>query len=184
MWVQQRKQSCVRTAGDIVSTAAAVGIIQYREGTPHRVLLSLRTTAHFCTRNVAVVCLTQGLCVTRVLPGTMYSIQCTGTKHHQQLQERTPTPKYHRYFDPKYSCSCLEKYSIQNIPQLGEFELFFFPKICFYFPPPKYFLKDLPVKTEGECPESLAAVQIFSLEVCTLKKNQKLVVQGNQTKVQ
>ena len=37
--VQQRIQSCGRTAGDIVSTA--VGIIQYREGTLHRLLISV-----------------------------------------------------------------------------------------------------------------------------------------------
>ena len=37
--MQQRTQSCVRTAGDIVSTA--LGIIQYWEGTPPRVLISV-----------------------------------------------------------------------------------------------------------------------------------------------
>ena len=36
---REHRQSCVRTAGDIVSTA--VGIIQYWEGTPHRVLISV-----------------------------------------------------------------------------------------------------------------------------------------------
>ena len=41
-------KSCVRTAGDMVSTAgdmvstAAVGIIQYWEGTPHLVLISVK----------------------------------------------------------------------------------------------------------------------------------------------
>ena len=39
VWIPQRLQSCVRTTGDIISTA--VGIIQYWEGTPHLVLISV-----------------------------------------------------------------------------------------------------------------------------------------------
>ena len=37
----EAQQSCIRTEGDIISTAVPVGIIQYGEGTPHRVLISV-----------------------------------------------------------------------------------------------------------------------------------------------
>ena len=79
---KKRPRKCpnTRTAGDIVSTA--VGIIQYWEGTPHRVLLSSRTavsvygqmynSALLHPYSSSSLCLAQGLCVTRVLFGTMY----------------------------------------------------------------------------------------------------------------
>ena len=51
--MQQRTQSCVRTAGDIVSTA--LGIIQYWEGTPPRVLISVLLIQNIPRKKIYIV---------------------------------------------------------------------------------------------------------------------------------